>query len=75
MYKAISITLLTVTLSACGTTFRTASIDQFPPHVPHHAVYSGPAVGEEMAYQMNDYYWQKSMGRDVSQHPYHVHAH
>ena len=74
MYKAITLTAVAMALSACGTTFRPASIDQFPPHTPHHVVYSGPAVGVEETYNMNDYYWRRSMGEDVSNHPYHVHA-
>ena len=78
MIRTLGILTLLTLLTACGHTnwpgTKPASIDQFPPHTPYNAVYSGPAVAPEMAYSMNDYYWRKSIGEDVSTHPNHVHA-
>ena len=79
MIRTLGTLTLLALLSACGHTnwpgTQPASIDQFPPHTPYNAVYTGPAVAPERAHSMNDYYWRRSMGEDVSTHPYHVHAH
>lgn len=50
-----------------------ADVDQFPPW-QSAIVVGGPAVSEEQAALAGDYYFRRSIGEDVRNHPYHMHA-